>query len=623
MIRPPARWRALTLSLLLAAPGLATAQDAALPDASAPTIAPAADPPLPEPGAERRVPRLRIVAPDALRAVLERHLDLARAIALPEAATLGATEWSRLVAATPAQVRSLAEPLGLFHAEALVTREDGTPPVVTVSVEPGEPARVGRLTFEFQGELADLAEAADREARPLREALLAQWPVKPGERFSQAAWSDAKSAVVARLRAAGYATAAWAGTGAEVDPARTGVRLFVVADSGPLFRAGEVAIEGLVHHEAAKVRALAPFAQGEALTEARLLDYQDRLQKTGLFEGVSVSLDPDPARAASARVQVQLREAPRQAATVAVGYSANTGPRVTLEHVQRRLLDQPLSLRNKLLWGRAEQSWDGELSTHPDHSYRRWSLGGTLDHEIGSTDTVLSQRLRLGRSTDGGGMERFAYLEAERARECPDSSDCENLRALSFHLDQGLRRLDNALLPTRGYTAQLELGAGLASGDGHRRGPFGRVRGRVTGYWPLGASWYGEARLELGQVVMDHDVQAPDSQRFRAGGDDSVRGYAYRSLAPTRADGSLTGGRVLATASVELARPVSASLPSVWWAGFVDGGRAAETWQDFRPAMGYGLGLRWRSPVGPLKVDAAWGNETRAWRLHLSVGIAF
>ncbi len=118
------------------------------------------------------------------------------------------------------------------------------------------------------------------------------------------------------------------------------------------------------------------------------------------------------------------------------------------------------------------------------------------------------------------------------------------------------------------------------------------------------------------------NVGIPDSLLFRAGGDESVRGYAYRSLGPTR-DGVLVSGRALATGSIELARPVSAELPSVWGAVFLDAGNAADNFGELRPVAGYGVGVRWRSPVGPLRVDLAYGHQIEKFRLHLSVGIAF
>ncbi|MEO5772084.1 MAG: BamA/TamA family outer membrane protein, partial [Burkholderiaceae bacterium] len=193
---------------------------------------------------------------------------------------------------------------------------------------------------------------------------------------------------------------------------------------------------------------------------------------------------------------------------------------------------------------------------------------------------------------------------------------------INFH--GNWRDVDSVVLPTLGRSIALQsaLGRVHSSGNTLESGAFGRLYGRLQVWRPLGASFYGQARVELGQVLAKDAVNVPESQRFRAGGDDSVRGYGYRSLAP-QVGGVDVGGRVLATASVEIARPISQRLPSIWWATFIDAGRAAERWSDWSPAWGAGFGVRWRSPVGPLRVDLAYGEEVKEWRLHLSVGIAF
>ena len=84
-----------------------------------------------------------------------------------------------------------------------------------------------------------------------------------------------------------------------------------------------------------------------------------------------------------------------------------------------------------------------------------------------------------------------------------------------------------------------------------------------------------------------------------------------------------TSARSLVTTSLEVARPISPKYPAYWWAVFVDAGNATDSLRDLRPAVGYGVGLRWRSPVGPLRIDVAYGQQTRQVRTHLSVGIAF
>jgi translocation and assembly module TamA len=100
-----------------------------------------------------------------------------------------------------------------------------------------------------------------------------------------------------------------------------------------------------------------------------------------------------------------------------------------------------------------------------------------------------------------------------------------------------------------------------------------------------------------------------------------VRGYAYRDLGPI-ADGAVTSGGVLGTASLELARPFFATLPSLWGAVFVDAGTAATSFSTFSPVVGAGFGIRWRSPVGPLRLDLARALDAQRWRLHFSIGIA-
>jgi translocation and assembly module TamA len=149
-----------------------------------------------------------------------------------------------------------------------------------------------------------------------------------------------------------------------------------------------------------------------------------------------------------------------------------------------------------------------------------------------------------------------------------------------------------------------------------------RLYTRDVLYWPLGGSWYTQLRVEAGQVFTGDSVGIPDPLLFRAGGDESVRGYAYRTLGPQR-DGAVSSGRVLLTTSAELAHPISQNLQNLWWAMFIDAGNAADTWHSYEPVLGYGLGIRYRSPVGPLRVDLAYGEEVQKFRIHLSVGIAF
>ncbi len=629
MILPAARGTRAAAGLLLSALLLSCGGCALLPGAGSGDAAPAATAAAaaasaPEAPA-RPVVKVEVDAPGVLKGLLERHLDLSRLARLTRGDAVTDTELQRLVDVAPTQVRELLQTEGYFNPQLKVQRlpaaGQGQPETVQLQVTPGPRTVIGRVTIEAEGPLGQAEAAGDARARATLADLRANWALHSGAPFRNPDWSDAKATALARLRGAGYATATWTGTGAEVDRDTNQVRLFLVVDSGPLFRSGDIRVDGLARQEASTVRALAGFAPGTPVTEALLLDYQERLQKAGLFESVTVTLDPDPAQAEAAAVVVHLREQPVQVWTVGVGVSANTGPRGSVEHTYRRVFGYPVSSTNKFELGRVRQAWTGEVSTHPGELSRRWLLGGAIERLVSSTDVVLSQRLRAGRAQETREREQLIFAEIERGVRTTDLTRVSTI-AVSGNYHVVLRRLDSVLLPTDGYTLSLESGLGRSHGSDSRSGPFARAYGRLTYYRPLGQSWYGQARIELGQVFLPQGVAAPDSQLWRAGGDESVRGYAYRSLGPV-VDGTVTSGPVLMTGSLELARPFLATMPSLWGAVFVDMGRAGTNFGTLHPALGYGVGVRWRSPVGPLRVDLAWGQEVQKLRLHFSVGIAF
>ena len=576
---------------------------------------------------------LEVQAPGALRKLLADNLDLSRFRAAPSAESITDAELDRLIRVAPAQVRSLLETEGYFNAEVVVARAGMNPasalPVVSVEVRPGATARVETVAISATGELQTLAQNGDATARQLLGTLGDAWLLRTGDAFRQAAWADAKNAAITRLRAQGYAAASWARTNARVDAETERVDLTLEAASGPLYKLGPLLVEGLERYDADTVRRLADFSPGEPYTEKRLLDLQERLQKLGLFEGASIELDVDPQTASAAPVRVRVKEQPLQQATLGVGYSANTGARLSLEHTHRAVFGTRWVAKNKFELGAEKQAWEGELLSHPLDGLYRNLVAGSATRLRAADQTLASWSARVGRTQDTSRIERLYYGELAQARLTSDALTSD-ASAASYNYHWVYRDLDSVLLPTRGLTTSAQAAVGYARGTRATtgepviddRGPFARLYARFTGYQPLGGSWFGTARAEVGQVFTKNVIGVPDTLLFRAGGDDSVRGYAYRTLGP-KADGVVVGGRSLATASVEVARPVSAAYPALWGAAFIDVGDAAERWTTLRPAVGYGVGVRWRSPVGPLRVDLAYGQRVRQVRVHFGVGIAF
>lgn len=564
---------------------------------------------------------LEVRAPEPLRDLLVRHLDLAR---FREQADISEVEVGRLIAAAPAQAKSLLETEGYFNAEIDAQRIDapaGGKPTVRVTVEPGTQARVGRVQLEVQGAFAEAMQAGDQRAQRRWRGLQARWSLKKGEVFSQSAWAGAKSALLASLRSRGYASAEFAGTGAQVDPEANTVRLSAIVDSGPLYRIGEVRIEGLERTPEEVARNLVPFDTGDMYSEKILLDYQEALQRSNLYEGVAVELDLDPANAGQAVVLARLRENKLQSATTSIGYSTNTGPRFGLGYTHRRPFGQDVVASLRLQVGGEERLAGFDLLGYPQESgySNLFSLQAeTLDAGGARTDT---QRVRLGRTRTTERIDRLYYLEFIRTTLETDTRRTTD-RALYGNYEWVHRDVNNFVFPTRGLILSARAGAGYAVDDDDERGPFARLYLQGTWFKPLARPWFLQVRGEAAQVIKRDSLGVPDALLFRAGGDSSVRGYGYRELGPER-DGSVVGGPVLATGTVEVLRRLSGDWRDWFAAAFVDAGNAAKDWGDYEPVFGYGVGVRWRSPIGPLRLDLAYGQDVSALRVHITVGATF
>jgi translocation and assembly module TamA len=147
------------------------------------------------------------------------------------------------------------------------------------------------------------------------------------------------------------------------------------------------------------------------------------------------------------------------------------------------------------------------------------------------------------------------------------------------------------------------------------------LRGMISGsfFFPVGRRGDLLLRGQAARVLAATREGIPSTFLFRTGGDQTVRGYAFESLG-VRQGAAIVGGRRMIVLSSEYTHWIGES----WGvAGFVDAGNAWDDTTLFRAALGYGLGARLRTPIGPIRADLAYGEETGQLRLHFSVGYTF
>lgn len=570
--------------------------------------------------------RLEVDAPRDLKKLLAENLDLARFRNVPPSEGLNSQELDRLIAAAPEQARRLLATEGYFDADVRVTREPPEAPgqlaAVVVHAAPGPRTLVDEAKLAVQGDLRQRADAGDASARALIDRLQREWRLQPGEPFRQAEWSSAKTATLASMHAEGYPTASWLTTEAAVRRRDQRVELELVAQSGPLFHFGELHIEGLQRYDDASVRNLTTFEPGTPYSEKRLFDFQERLQRSGLFKGAVVEIAPDPQQAAAAPVTVRVQEEPLQKVVLGLGYDTDTGARASIEHTHRRPFGLHWTAQDNLTLGPRRKAWDFDFRSHPKGNFERNLVGGNIERWSGPDEERYAGQLRVGHAWEDPRLQRQAYVQFDTARVRTPVAQVRNAQSLSANLDWTRRDVDSLLLPTRGKALVFQGAMGYARSISAENGPFGRLYARLHYFHPFATHWHARLRVEAGDVIARHQVGVPETLLFRAGGEDSVRGYAYRSLGPV-VNGVITSGRVLFTASAEAQRPVSTRFPQIWGAAFIDAGNAAQSFGTLRPKVGVGAGVRYRSPVGPLRLDLAYGVNDRRFRLHLSAGVNF
>jgi translocation and assembly module TamA len=569
-----------------------------------------------------------IQAPPDVRVYLQRHMELQR---YRELTDLDVGELNRLLAAARLNAQELLGTLGYFSPDIKLAVRDaaagaGAPREVVITVLPGEPARISEVSIEFTGAIAQ-----DPSAQEQRGAIRASWPLRPGMKFTQAQWDSAKSRTLRLLTTHRYPAGRLTSSLAEIDPATQTSRLSIVLDSGPAYQLGAVQISGLQRYDSAVALSLARLHSGSDYDQTQLLEAQQRLTDSGYFDSAFISLDTtgDPL---AAPVMVQLREAKLQKIVLGIGASTDSGARLSVEHTHNRVPGLEWRAVSKLMLDRQTKSIGSELTAPPDGDNWRWVTSSQIVQQNAASFDVSSQRYRAGRTQSGDQVDRTYYLQYDRARTTSASSMVD-ADALTVNYAWTQRNFDSRPFPSTGLGLGVELGGGTTLGASQQ--PFVRIQARWLRLWSLAsneadldtAARAGRiaVRLESGAVLARLEAQLPSTQLFLTGGDATVRGYGYRSIGTVLADGSIAAGRYMAVGSAEWQRPIVVNDQLTDWesALFIDGGAVADQISNLKAKVGVGAGVRWKSPVGPLQMDLAYGVAEKKFRLHLKVGFTF
>jgi translocation and assembly module TamA len=556
--------------------------------------------------------RLVIEAPDRIKHMLERGLSL--------------TRWQNDARMTEALLRrllaeSVPEATQALNAEGWFSPriETGVEPsgvgwIARIRIDPGEPTLVTAVDLKFSGPVVDSDPDSAARLRAVRRA----WSLAVGSRFRQEDWDAAKKRALAELSAERYAGASIAASEARIDPATRSAALSVTFDSGPPFFIGAVEVTGARRIDPRIAKNLNPLRVGEPWSRERVALYERRLVESGYFVGARVEIDPDPAKAKAAPLRVRVIEGRRQRIDAGIGFSTDVGVRGNLGYTNSdvRIFSKPWRLRSTLRADSRTQTVGGALDGPPRPNGSWDTYGASLERT--DIQNEKTQGSRVGYAYNWGLERNPSRIGLEwrvEEREIAGVPD-DNRYAVYLGYRKTLRDTDDFVDPKRGYLGSIELGSALPGLATHN---FQRALATFNVFVPAGPRDDFQFRAQGGYVLASSSSGIPSAYLFRTGGDQTVRGYAFESIGVPEAN-AIVGGRYLTVGSAEYIHWLT---PEWGAAAFFDAGDAFDDPSAYKLKRGYGVGARWRSPIGPFRIDLAYGEENAQLRLHFSAGFTF
>jgi translocation and assembly module TamA len=502
--------------------------------------------------------------------------------------------------------------------EPLVERSEGILRV-TLQAEPG--SQYAFASVELPG-----LTAAGSDAEELRRAFA----VKAGDPVNAEQVIAAGIALKVALGEQGFASAKIGEQAITVDHETHTASLVLPVDPGPVARFGSIRVSGKPPFGARHVATIARFKSGDRFERSEVDDLRRALVATGLVSSAEVKVVPtDGGRTVD--IAVHLEPAPPRTVAGELGYGTGEGIRLEASWQHRNFINPEGALTLRGVAGTREQLASVQFRRNNFHGRDRvlnlLLSASHSDLQAYEAKTVLLSA-SLERQTNIIWPKKWTWsfgadLIATDERGVFDDPLTKETR--TFFIAAAPATLyydgsDDLLNPTRGF----RLGGRLSPEASAHGGTFFYAKAQIdaSAYRPVSDSVVAAGRIRLGTIVGAHSQDIAPSRRFYAGGGGSVRGYGYQELGPQDFEGDPIGGRSLAEFSLEARIRLKAFGGNFGIVPFLDGGSlSTKSMPDFTSwQFGAGLGLRYYSSFGPIRVDV--GTPLNHRKGHAPVAVA-
>ncbi|MGE0621045.1 MAG: autotransporter assembly complex family protein [Pseudomonadales bacterium] len=472
-------------------------------------------------------------------------------------------------------------------------------------IDPGPPVMISDVDLEVLGEGVSL---------PVFQRLMEGTSIQPGTQLDHGRYEDLKDGLLVAAREYGFFDARLVENEIAVNVSARTADVRLIMDTGDRYRFGDLDVSG-GGLDALLVKRYIDFQSGGPFEQRRLRKLQNDLVRSDYFTSVDVRTIPQEDRTVD--VVLLLEEGRRYRYGVGVGYGTDTGLIVRGDWVQRRVNSRGHRLELDTELSKVRQNLTGDYRIPGRRPQYDWySFYGGINRE--DTDAIERIAWKTGIRenrfhTIHWNSTPFVEFVVERYLQ-----DGEWLEQTSLVPGWGIQYLNanEPSRPTRGIRLKAEV-AGAAE-KVLSSASFVRLLFTGKSILPLGKRGRIITRGEAGWMETNDFDDVPPTWRFFAGGDRSVRGYDYQSLGPLDDEGKAIGGRMLLTASVE----GDWRVRERWSAAvFADAGNVGEENLLDNLPWSIGAGVRWYSPVGPIRLDFAFPQEGgNDFRIHISMG---
>ncbi|KAA1162446.1 autotransporter assembly complex protein TamA [Pseudoalteromonas distincta] len=507
------------------------------------------------------------------------------------------------------QVQNSIKALGYYSptVEVIYDKDDSE---LIVKVERGPATRIEAINITLNG---------DGQNDTQLQALIKNTNLKQGDVLNHGRYDSAHKKIESMLLELGYFDAKWPARKLEVSLKKNSAVITFVIDTGVRYQFGDIKIASNTPAEK-YIRSLAPFTQGQPYKSTHIADYNLDLSSTPYFASVRVYADIAARKNSQVPIKVDVLHKPANSYEIGGGFSTDLGPKVRFKWSKPWITEDGHYLETNLNVAQKQQDISMAYTIpvdDPNDDLWRFSAGYKLEDEL-TNDTyseILTGQIQRQWLTENKWV-RTAFLRRDQETYRIGDEEEESTEMLMPGISYARKKSKGGTTPYWGeqwlISAEFGLDDVLSSTN--------LIRVQMQHAW---LRTYLDKHLvflkaNVGAMLVDDIENVPYSLRFYAGGDQSVRGFAYQSISPENDDGDLIGGKYLLTSTIEY----NYQFAQNWRAAlFVDGGTATNDFSDDFE-VGAGFGFRYLTPVGPVRIDHAWGltKESKSTRLSITIG---